>query len=565
MSMRRKWAAVTTALSLYAAVWITPGGAAAGSPAYELTASRTSLNIGQELRVTITGEQLVDLYGYDLELHYDTSRLEYIGMSTGITGGFSITPDPNVSPPRLIDEKLTQGDILFGFTKTGDASGQSGQATLGTVIFKAKSAGQATVTLGRVKVIPADSKAPAVTASPELEVRASVSGSGETDGDPTGGGDTGGGSSGGNAGQQPNAAALTEVEVKDGKASVRLPESASTAIVPFDKVSGHELEVQAGQLAMKVKPELLAALAARANDLKGATVEVKMVPVTGLAAPAPTAGAGAKIKIAGVVYDLQVTLRSADGQASDAGIVSGGIQLTFTYDASTVDESLLGVYYFNEATKAWAYVGGTLEPASGQMTVTLEHLSRYALLELDKTYADVPAEHWAYRTLKVLSARHVVNGVTETEFQPNGKTTRAEFAAMLVRSLELAPSAAPSPFTDIAASAWYASDVTAAYQAGIVQGVSLNEFAPDAPMTREQMAALLVRAYKQNGGQAPGAGGGGLLAFTDGSEVSRWAQAEVSEAIALGLMKGKGAMQFDPGADAVRAETAQAILNLLKK
>ncbi|MFX7329385.1 hypothetical protein ABTI69_21580, partial [Acinetobacter baumannii] len=83
------------------------------------------------------------------------------------------------------------------------------------------------------------------------------------------------------------------------------------------------------------------------------------------------------------------------------------------YEAGA-DESVLGVYYFNENTKAWEYVGGTLDKSGKRITVQLSHFSIYGVLEYHKTFADVPAGHWASAAIRALAAKHVASGVSET-------------------------------------------------------------------------------------------------------------------------------------------------------
>lgn len=228
------------------------------------------------------------------------------------------------------------------------------------------------------------------------------------------------------------------------------------------------------------------------------------------------------------------------------------------------DQDLLGVYYLNESTKQWEYVGGTFDQDASAMTVDLPHLSTYAVMEYNKTYQDVPAHHWAYHTIEVLSAKHIVSGVTDSEFRPDAKTTRAEFTALLVRALGLKVNGTSAPFADIHAGDWYADDVAAASAAGLIQGVSDEEFSPNAQITREQMAVLLVRAFEYKQGKAIHANDA-LQGYKDEAAVSEWAKAEVNKAITAGLMSGKEDGLFDPSSDAVRVETAQAIMNLLNK
>src|SRR5690606_40506437 len=106
----------------------------------------------------------------------------------------------------------------------------------------------------------------------------------------------------------------------------------------------------------------------------------------------------------------------------------------------------------------WEYVGGDMDREKSQFNVEIFKAGTYAVLEYDKTFEDVAANHWIYEALKQLSARHIVNGINEKEFAPNGKTTRAEFAALLVRALGLTTVSSSSPFADVSNGVWYAEE-----------------------------------------------------------------------------------------------------------
>jgi len=356
-------------------------------------------------------------------------------------------------------------------------------------------------------------------------------------------------------------AGLSPIEEKDGIAVVTLDETVSTARVALDSVAGRTLEVTAESVVLSLTPELLSGWATSGGDMAGATLEVSMQPASGSAGAMSTPGVS--FKTAGQVYDVRVTLRTKERAISITGDLQAGMTLTFAYDPSSVAGELLGVYYLNETTGEWEYTGGSVNTDTHKVAVELKRLGRYGLLEYSKTYADVPSGHWAYRTLKVLSAKHIVNGTAENRFLPGATTTRAEFAAMLARSLGLAGNSVAVPFRDVAEDAWFRDAVAAAYAAGLVQGTSGQTFSPNEIITREQMAIMLVRAYEYGGARI--AAGDELGAYNDGTKISTWAAGDVNKAIAAGLMQGTGQGLFNGEARAVRAETAQAVLNLLER
>jgi len=361
---------------------------------------------------------------------------------------------------------------------------------------------------------------------------------------------------------EPSTPASSGVVKVGDKAIVELGNGITSKSIPVQDIGGLSLQVKAANAVLTVHADALKQWLTQAGNPSGASIEVTVAPVTaGDTANAPVEGGQARVEVAGVVYDITVKLKH-NNQVIDISNVGGGVEITLPYN-NEADEDLLGIYYYNEVNKEWEYVGGSVDAAKNTVTATLKHLSKYAVLEYSKSFTDVSSKHWVARTLKVLAAKHIINGTSNTHFTPNGHTTRAEFTSLVVRALGLSKAASTVPFDDVQSGQWYANEVAIAYEAGLVSGVSENKFDPNAKITREQMAVLLVRAYEYKN-SAIAATGQETADLADGSSISSWAVDGVNKAIAAGLLQGKGNGIFDPASDAKRAETAQAILNLFK-
>jgi hypothetical protein len=118
---------------------------------------------------------------------------------------------------------------------------------------------------------------------------------------------------------------------------------------------------------------------------------------------------------------------------------------------------------------------------------------------LDAGFLDVPRTHTFAADIATLAAAGVVKGCdppTNTRYCPDRALTRAEMATLLSRALAL-PSAAHAGFTDVPTSHPFAKEVAALAAAGITRGCNPPDntaFCPDHPITRAEMAAMLVRA-----------------------------------------------------------------------
>ncbi|WP_341785721.1 bifunctional 2',3'-cyclic-nucleotide 2'-phosphodiesterase/3'-nucleotidase [Jeotgalibacillus salarius] len=166
--------------------------------------------------------------------------------------------------------------------------------------------------------------------------------------------------------------------------------------------------------------------------------------------------------------------------------------------------------------------------------------------------------HWAKEYIEALAAKSVVYGKPDGTFDPEGKVSRAQFAAFLVRSLNLTAEG-DNYFDDVTGT--YAAEINAAYEAGITTGITENTFAPYREITREQMAVMLVRAYnhKNNTEYKPeitrNYNDQYLIYFTE----------EVSTVTKLGYMKGFNNGDFGPQHPATRAQAAKVIYMLLEE
>lgn len=354
----------------------------------------------------------------------------------------------------------------------------------------------------------------------------------------------------------------TKLVLQGEEAVAELSPGETEAQLSVDSIKAagnHPVVIQSDEMSITIPNAVLAQLI---GLLPGAIDAKVTVRVHG-AAQADTP-AGPNLTFGGQVFELDLFLTDKEGKKVKLSSFPEPVVITLPITSNNVDKELLGVYYYNEATKAWEYVGGTVDPSGTAVVVGLQHFSKYAVMAYNKSFIDVPISHWAYKTIKVLASKHIANGVTVVSFNPAGQTSRAQFVTMLANALGLTSDNGVTPFTDVDAQDWYAGSIAAAYKAGLVTGVSETSFAPNATITREQMAILMVRAYELASGKKASEQAS-LASLKDGEKVSVWAADGVAKAIELGLMKGQSAALFAPQDQASRAETAQAIYNLLSK
>ena len=174
-----------------------------------------------------------------------------------------------------------------------------------------------------------------------------------------------------------------------------------------------------------------------------------------------------------------------------------------------------------------------------------------------KLFVDVDESAWYYNSVKYVSDNGLMSGVSETEFAPEIDMTRAMLVTVLYRAAgapDMSNEIWGYPFEDVDAESWYGAAVYWARNNDIIQGYSDEKFAPNEPVTREQMAAILYRyaQFKIISTDETG----DLSQFTDSDSISEWAKNSVDWAIGKGLLTGKGNGILDPTGNATRAEVA---------
>ncbi len=169
--------------------------------------------------------------------------------------------------------------------------------------------------------------------------------------------------------------------------------------------------------------------------------------------------------------------------------------------------------------------------------------------------------HWAENDVKLMSSAGITNGRNDQLFFPNDYITRAEFSAFLIRSFNLAPLYYTGNFSDVKQWQWYSGVVETVYKYQLAQGLGNGIFGPELPLTREQMAVMIMRAYKKSGASIPE--NSQDVNFNDNTKISVWAKEAINNAVALGILIGNEDNTFAPARYASRAETLTAIKRMI--
>jgi len=369
-----------------------------------------------------------------------------------------------------------------------------------------------------------------------------TSGGGGTGGGNNGGGGTGGGNSGGGGIPggviggglvtiPPQGATVTVSPVTniEGRATVvaqvgaltdYLAKNKSVEVIPIEVKSDDAYAVVEVQLNGKELLKVASELTNKTFEFKSKFGTIRMGAEEIISAL--TDQSTLKVKIS---YASDEQKKNIEKSTKDLGITTIGTPVEF--EVVTVSGEKVTVVQSKNAY--WAHIieldklpanidmgsiaGAMFDPASGTVipvpstfksengkiigTLWRKGNSSYMIVQKDAKFTDLPVNVEAKQSIEKLAKRFIINGYGDGSFRPEKAVTRAEFAALLVRALGIAPqNGSESVFTDVKSENWFYNTASAASKANLIKGYVDGSFQPQKTITHSEMIAMLGNALK---------------------------------------------------------------------
>ncbi|MFB9327036.1 Ig-like domain-containing protein [Paenibacillus aurantiacus] len=281
--------------------------------------------------------------------------------------------------------------------------------------------------------------------------------------------------------------------------------------------------------------------------------------------PLTTAISAAGSKLIGDPVNMETFIVNTGG-ATKMSSFDGYVKRSITVDQTLETRQTTVVWYDPEVGKI-SYAPTHVETANGKSVVTFQRKgnSAYAIIKGNVVYSDLGA-HWARNDILLMANKYILDGRTPTTFEPKKAITRAEFATFISKGLGLSGDKnAAAKFQDLNSGHPAMAYIGAAAKAGIIQGMTDGSFKPNSPVTREQMASMMVRAAEYVGNKIDLSQNAAtmLKRFKDSAKVGTWAQVDVAKAVQMGVINGMSNGNFGAKSNATRAEAAVMIERLL--
>jgi hypothetical protein len=266
------------------------------------------------------------------------------------------------------------------------------------------------------------------------------------------------------------------------------------------------------------------------------------------------------------IYHFQIESYTDEGTSAVKAFMEP-VQVEITLDGASLPYARSGslkAARYNEMEKSWELYEGSYVPADRKFQFKTKQFSHWTLAVQKKSFPDI-GKHWGAEEIELLYCMGVIDGYEDGRFRPDQGLTRAEFTAMLVKSLGLTDQE-EHPFDDVRGDEWYALYIEKAFTAGIISGVAQDRFSPHETITREQIIHMIntAREHELPGNEA-------LISrrnahsYRDHSSISAWAAPSIEQLTTLGIVEGDEWGMLRPRSEATRSEAVALLVRYLTK
>lgn len=578
--MKRKFGSAGLVLLLAAAMLLQPAVVhAQPTPAVDLTVSKDAAAMRDRITVTVAGRHLEGLYANEVRLDYDAELLECTEAKLELAEGGLYRRDG-------------AGSVILGHSLTGKESGLSGNKPLYTVVFKAKAKGTAAVRIASVTLIGvAGDRLETLPAAAGAEVKVRIGSTASDDSGPSA--DAPASPPAGVPKPSPAAAPTPVPPFRPGTAVLLIEAhtvngSAEAVVDPQqlrERINGTAsrsvtLDIRQKEAIRRIQVKLPAELVrlADSKSVTGIVVRTSLASVT--IHPSllrdSSVGAGSSLVLSIAAADREALALEARESLGDAEVYDFDLSLDgrsiHTFPGNEIMVELpytlkpgenpheVVVYSITGEGRLEVVKNGKYQAAAGHAAFMPKHFSRYAAASRQTVFQDAAQAPWAEDAIRGLAARGIVQGAGNGRFLPDGRVTRAEFAAMLVNAFDLAVPSAGTSFQDVKKEDWYYPAVASAQQVGIVNGASGTLFGAREPVSRQDMAVMLHRTLQAL--QVPLEDVRRAAPFQDGDLIRDYAKEAVASLRKAGIIEGMEDGFFDPEASTTRAQAAVLLYRL---
>ncbi|MBP1963095.1 S-layer homology domain-containing protein [Paenibacillus aceris] len=470
------------------------------SPSFLLSITKPSISAGENFEVKVEGKQLTDMYAFEVNLSFDTSRLEF-RKNDFQSSGFTVGPN--------VDGNIIQ----IAYTQQGNTPGQSGDVTLATLPFHAVSQGSAEIVLDSVKLMKrVDSKLVTEFFPVNSKVVASI--------------------------QNGN-----EVKIPAVPSGLTATATSTTQInVTWNHskdATGYDLMVDGVVQTDRSSPFAHTGLAADSTH----TYRVRAKNSAGVSEWSSQVSATSQ--------------RSSNNNNNNNGNNNNNNNGNNNNNNGNNNNNNGNNNNNNHNNKNNAFNSDIINEFKLVNSIS-SWVAEAKKADEKVELADIKG-HWGKKTIGTFVKLHVIDGYGDGTFHPDGNITRAEFAAIISRVFDINGGANQSVILNDIENHWGKEAIEKLASAGVIAGYGDGTFKPDKTISREEMVIILSRIVDFNNVDKDASKGN----FADIARASSYAANHIKDAAEAGIISGKDNALFDPQGNSTRAEALTIVLNAL--
>ena len=212
-------------------------------------------------------------------------------------------------------------------------------------------------------------------------------------------------------------------------------------------------------------------------------------------------------------------------------------------------------------------MGGKYNPVTGKLEVKIKAGDTYTVRENKKNFSDITAKsNEMQEAINILAAKGIISGTSATTFAPDSPITRAEIAALITRTLSKLDPNANGNFTDVAKADWYYGAAGSAKAYGIMNGTSATTFAPKVTIAKDQITAVAARVLRTEMNYKDPANTSSVLsAYTDAGKLASWSLTDLALATCENLVVKRSDGMFNPSGTMTRGDAAIVLYRMFMK
>ncbi len=211
-------------------------------------------------------------------------------------------------------------------------------------------------------------------------------------------------------------------------------------------------------------------------------------------------------------------------------------------------------------------IGGRYNPATGAIEAKIAASGEYQVINNEKDFDDIKNKSKEMQeSIKILAAKGIIEGTSETTFNPDDSISRAEIAALLLRVLSQDDPNADGGFADVKKSDWFYGTAGSSKAYGMIMGFEDNTFRGNTVIAKDQILTIASRVLKREMSYKTPTNVAEYLTYADAGQIADWAKDDIALATMANIVTRSENNLIEPTEEMTRGEAALIIMRLFYK